>query len=441
VSRYLDAGDVPLAEAALGALAWSEDPAAALPVLLGYADGDRARVAVYAAARAARFARPSAATPILRSVALSASAKVTSRKEVLRIAAELEVPGLVDLLAEVWRMPGQHRDVKAAAASGLAGRMDDPRVPLLLREAVADDPAISAPLLRTHPRDLPERHRAAYGALIAAVCASRDPKVSGTAIAAAPPWYRWTDSVATAVCTAVADLDRRGDRTASPSALFALIGEGMPIARYVAVLDGLLDADAQDVEPDMKDADGTARDTEPGEEPERGWPEQDRPARRRIASIAQTAASYGQGDRDERRMIVTSTAEALTGRAGYVSLALELTATAVDLEGEPEALEAELASLADRATGRDDAAVRAGDCITQLIARKEPWSPAAVLVAAKALARRTDPAAGLIAVRLTAAAGARLDWPGPCRQIISMLRRHPDPAVAEAALDLDTGTA
>jgi hypothetical protein len=426
VLRYLDASDIPLAEAALGALAWSEDPAAALPVLLGYAGGDRARVAVYAATRAARFARPSAAAPILHSVALSTSAKVTSRKEVLRIAAELEIPGLVDLLAEVWRMPGQHRDVKAAAASRFAGQMDDPRVPLLLREAVADDPAISAPLLRTHPRDLPERHRAAYGELIAAVCASQDPKVSGTAIAAAPPWYRWTDSVATAVCTAVADLGRRGDRTASPSALFALISEGMPIARYVAVLDGLLDADAQDVEPDLKDADGTTR---------------DRPARRRIASIAQTASTYEQGDSDERRLILQSTVEALTDRAGYVSLALELTATAVDLEGEPEALKVELVSLADRAAGRYDSAVRAGDRITHLIARKEPWSPAAVLAAADALARRTDPAAGLIALRLTAAAGTRLDWPRPYRQIISTLRRHPDPAVAEAALDLDTGMA
>jgi hypothetical protein len=64
-----------------------------------------------------------------------------------------------------------------------------------------------------------------------------------------------------------------------------------------------------------------------------------------------------------------------------------------------------------------------------------------VLAAAAALARRTDPEAGLIAVHLVAPAGARLGWPGPYRHIVNSLRRHPAPAVAEAALDLDTGSA
>lgn len=448
VLRYIDSTNVPLAEAALGALAWSEGPATALPVLLGYADGDRARVAVYAATRAARFARPSAAAPILRSIALSPSAKVTTRKEVLRIAAELEIPGLVDLLTEVWHTPGQHRDVKAAAASRLAGRMDDPRVRLLLREAAADDPAVSAPLLRMDPRDLPERHRGGYGELIAAVCGSADPKASATALASAPLWYQWSDAVATAVCTAVADLDRRGDRTPLPSGLFALLGQGMPVARYIAVLEGLLDADAQDAERDARDAerdawdgDETARDAEAVDEAGGEWPDQDRPARRRLTSIARAAATYGRGDSDERRMILRCTAEALTGRAGFVSLAAELAATAVDLDGEPAAVTGDLSALADRAVGRYDTAERAGGCVSALVVREQPWNPAAVLAAAEVLARRTDPAAGLIAVRLTAAAGSRLGWPGPYRRVVGTLRRHPDPAVVEAALNLDTGAA
>lgn len=157
--------------------------------------------------------------------------------------------------------------------------------------------------------------------------------------------------------------------------------------------------------------------------------------------IAQTAATYGHGDPDERRLILRSTAEALAARTGFVSLAAELAATAVDLEGEPEAVTGELLALADRAAGRYDAAARAALRVSHLIVRREPWNPAAVLAAAEALARRTDPAAGQIATRLTAAAGAGLGWPGRYRQIVSTLRRHPDPAVAEAALDLDTGAA
>ncbi|WP_243710098.1 hypothetical protein [Micromonospora sp. KC213] len=59
VLRHPDAPEVVIAEAALGALVWTDRPAEALPVLLRYADGDRARVALYAAGRAARHAAPS----------------------------------------------------------------------------------------------------------------------------------------------------------------------------------------------------------------------------------------------------------------------------------------------------------------------------------------------------------------------------------------------
>ena len=431
--RHLDATDISLVEAALGELAWSEDPAAALPTLLGYAGGDRARVAVYAANRAARFARPSAAAPALREVALSTGAKVTSRKEVLRIAAELEIPGLVDLIGEVWRVPGQHRDVKAAAASRLGTLMDDPRVLPLLREAAADDPAISAPLLRTNPRDLPERHRAGYGELIAEVSGTQDPKASGTALAAAPAWYRWTDTVATAVCAAVADPGRRGDRAAPPSALFALLDEGMPIERYVAVLDTLLVADARDEQDETRDESPRDPDAEPDE--------QDRPARRRLISIAGAAASYGRGDLAARRRVLLVTADALAGRAGFACLAAELAADAADLEAAPAAVAAELLALAARVPGRRDAAARAGSRLAGQVRADEPWSPGAVLAGAELLARRPDPETGLIALGLVAAVGRELGWPASCRQVIRTLRRHPDPAVAEAALDVDTGAA
>jgi hypothetical protein len=472
--RYLDSTNIPLAEAALGALAWSEDPAAVLPTLLGYADGDRARVAVYAANRAARFVRPSAAAPALRAVALSTGAKVTSRKEVLRIAAELAIPDLVDLIGEVWRVPGQHRDVKAAAASRLGALMDDPRVLPLLREAAADDPAISAPLLRTNPRSLPERHRAAYGELIAEVSATQDPKASGTALAAAPRWYRWTDTVAAAVCTAVADPTRHGDRTAPPSALFALLDEGMPLEQYVAVLSTLLDADAEDDAEDaaqdaadsaavedtatvdaeqaevtaaadnvadpMDAADSAAVANAAAEEATATEPgERDRPARRRLTSIVQAAVAHRHGEAVLRRRVLLATADTLAARPGFARPAAQLAAGAVELEAEPDAAATQLLALADRTAGRRDAAAVAGEQLAGRLSGDEPWELGAVQAAAAALAARPDAEAGLIAVPLAAAAGRELDWPARCRQIVRMLRNHPDPAVAEAALEVDTG--
>lgn len=420
VLRYLDSTNVPLAEAALGALAWSDDPAAVLPLLLGYADGDRARVAVYAATRAARYARPSAAASALRSVALSPTAKVTSRKEVLRVAAELEIPGLVELLVDAWQLPGQHRDVKAAAVSRLADQMDDPRVLPLLREAVTDDPAVAATLLQLWPFNLPERHRAQYGELIASACALADPNVSATALNAAPRWYRWAPSVADAVCGALTDLDRHGERKMLPQALFTLLREGMPLSRLTAVLEDLLAADAAD--------DAAAADRRP---------DRDRPARRRLLAVVRAGETSTRNDRVGRRPALTTAADALADRVGYVAEAAALTAAAVDLSAGPEELTTQLLGVVSRAAGRYDAAIRAGDQLSSTVQRMRRWNEESVLAAAETLARQPDPAAGLIVVRLLATVGVTLGWPGPFRLVVRTLRQHPDPVVAEAALELD----
>src|SRR6185312_11652809 len=105
-TRYLDASDVTLVEAALGALPWTDRAAEALPILLTYVDGDRARVAVYAATRASRFVQPSVLRRELR-----LDGKVTARKEAVRLLAQLAVPGAPDVLVAAWRSPDQHRDV------------------------------------------------------------------------------------------------------------------------------------------------------------------------------------------------------------------------------------------------------------------------------------------------------------------------------------------
>jgi hypothetical protein len=437
--RYLDSAEVPLVEAALRMLSRSQDPVAALPILLGYTDGDRARVAVYAAGRAARFARPSAAGPVLGSVALSPSAKVTSRKEALRIAADIEIPGLVDLLEAVWRVPGQHRDVKAAAVLRLAGRMDDDRVPALLREAVGDDAAIATQLLRMYPLHLPERHRAAYGQLVAVACDADDPKVSGAALAVAPRWYRWSEAVATVVCTAMTDLSRLGDRAAPPSALFALLAEGMPVPRYRAVLEALLAADArEDREEGQENAQG-GRDGQGGQDG-RG-DERDRAARRLLVQIAQAAIALQARDLADRRALLTVTAQTLAGRPGYARLASMLSASAVDLGAAVEEVSGELLEIAAGVSGRCDAAAQAGACLADMVRTGGLWDPAAVLVAVEALIARDDPDAGLIATYLAGAAGAELGWPEGYRSAVRALRRHSEPAVVEAALDLDISAA
>ena len=109
------------------ALARTDRPADALPELLAHAGDDRARVAVYAATQASRYAAPSRLAEQLRAVLLAPRAKVTSRKEAARLAAtRLPMPRAAALLTEAYAAPGAHVDVRAAVC-GLRGRRCSPR--------------------------------------------------------------------------------------------------------------------------------------------------------------------------------------------------------------------------------------------------------------------------------------------------------------------------
>ena len=115
LAQFLDSDDVLLQEAALAGLAWTDRPDLALPLLLAHAGGDRARVAMYAASRAARYVRPSLLPRLLQPLLSGDGAKVTSRKEAVRLLGELRAPGAGAILTEAW--PTAHRDVRAAIAS------------------------------------------------------------------------------------------------------------------------------------------------------------------------------------------------------------------------------------------------------------------------------------------------------------------------------------
>jgi len=418
ILRYADSAEVPLAEAALGALAWGEDPAAALRLLFAHADGDRARVAVYAATRAARYAAPSVAAQTLRAVVQSPTAKVTSRKEALRIAAQVGIPDTVGLLSDAWHADRQHRHVKATVAARLRDRLDDPRSLPILREAAIGEPDIAAPLLRTHPLDLPVRHRADYGDLIATACRALDPKISVVAFNAAPKWYPWTPSIADVVCAAVTDLDRRGERCAPSTTPLHLLLTGMPLGQYLDVLSTLLDADASD-------------------SPTDALAQRDRPARRRLQSITRATTLIGLTNQAATRPILRAAARVLAARPGYLYQAAQLAATAVDLDADPEQVADDLRQLATLTAGRPGPATTAAAQLTDRIERCDPWNPTSVLAAARVLAGNPDPVAGLIATRLLSAAGPELSWPAPWRAVISTLRTHPEPDVAELALDVD----
>jgi hypothetical protein len=175
-----------VAEAALDALAWTDEPADVLQELLAFADTDRARVAVYAATRCARFTTPerlrSLLVPVLR------GKKATSRKAAVRLLAEHRVPGALAELAAIW--PDAQSDVKRTIVSACRWFLDEETAWDLLSAAAGGEQAVAHSLLELPPQFIAQRHRARYASLVRAVAVRPEPDVAGRALALQPLWSR-----------------------------------------------------------------------------------------------------------------------------------------------------------------------------------------------------------------------------------------------------------
>ncbi|WP_261400256.1 hypothetical protein [Streptomyces sp. CBG31] len=155
VRAWVDAPDVVLAEAALAALARTDRPADTLPDLLAHAGDDRARVALYAAGRAAAHARPSRLRALLAARTAPGTGKVTARKEAVRLAAALlPLPDAAAVLADAYAEPGQHPDVRAACVASGAALLGDERMGEVMADAATGDRVLRTAVLRTHPNEL-----------------------------------------------------------------------------------------------------------------------------------------------------------------------------------------------------------------------------------------------------------------------------------------------
>jgi hypothetical protein len=168
VSRVADLADaiasteVPVQEAALAALVWTDDPAPALPVLLDHLDGDRARVAMYAMPRLARLIARERFVDALAELLARPKLKVTVHKEALRLLGQLATPRAIGLLRETWTKP-LHRDVRIATLHAARSVPSQPVAWEILAEA-ARDPAedIARALVEVPIGNIAAAHRERY---------------------------------------------------------------------------------------------------------------------------------------------------------------------------------------------------------------------------------------------------------------------------------------
>jgi hypothetical protein len=403
VLRHVDDPAVVIAEAALGALAWSDRPDEALPVLLGHAGGDRARVALYAAGRAARHVRPALLPGLLGPVLAGARAKVTSRKEAARLLARYGPPGVMATLLTAYTDPAAHRDVRAAIASAARQRLGDAESWTILAAAVAAGREERLAVLAAAPDEVAARFRPRYAALIVTACRAADREVRDVAFARLPDWTRWADGAGALIEDRLADLDAEVDDQAAGRLAAALDEPGL-----VRTLDRLADREAADDRP--------------------GDPAADRPARRRLETIAQGAARWSVfAPAGADRSALFAAARRLATRPAHLRPALDLLVGAGRLEN--------LDEVADLCAGRPVLAAR----MQREVGNGMYWSslePAVLRGIAAGLAARGDLAGGLLAVAL-AGKGHDEDWPPPWRDLLFGLRRHPEAEVRDEAYAVD----
>ncbi|MFJ1752787.1 hypothetical protein [Kitasatospora sp. NPDC088134] len=420
VRRYLDDPDVLVAEAALGALAWTDDPAAALPDLLAHAGDDRARVALYTASRVARLTPPARLDPLLTGLATgTAGSKVTARKEAVRLAAAHLPPArAAELVAAAFRAPGQHPDVRAAAASRAAELLDAGAVRAVLAEAAeAPEPQVRQAVLGTPPHLLPERHRAFLAGLVTSVAArpGGDPEVVRTAIAALPRWARYAPGAAEVLPSLVADLDdrhtwRQAVRSVQELAVSGLphpVGGAAPGSTAHRALAALLGALPDDPHP------AVARDL---------------PVRRRIEALAWP-------DRSPRyRDLLLAQAELLCPYGELLEIRAAVLARAADPAD--AGFGAAVARLAAALAHRPVLAARLAPALADTVAGSAPLPPAVDAAAGGALLALLPgdgPATGLLVAALADRLGTRSAWTGRWLDVLAALRAHPDPEVRAAA--------
>jgi hypothetical protein len=407
---YLASPQVPLQEAALEGLAWTDEPGRALGQLLAHAGTDRARVAVAAATRCARFVPRAELRQPLQSVLLSDSAKVTARKEAARLLGDHRPPGALDLLLSVVADDHVHRDLRVAIGRSLRGFLDDDRTWRVLGTFPGRSEDEARSLLETAPGQLAPRHRPRFAELVLETCQASTQRVRAEALASLAGWARWADRAPRVACTAIDDLDTGPAWRAALGALTTMLQDrvGWPdTSELVRILAG------REEGPDLN-----------------AGADRDRPSAQRLDAVLHAAAELPRSTRVEHRPELLHIADLLGDRpvltqdeflvrlaaVDWSEPAPAMAALAIRLDDRPLLTESTMGTLAV-ALGRDQAA----------------WGILTLADATDHLIGLGSSGSGALAVQLVGSAGRRFDWPEPWRARLRTLRSHPVEDVAVLA--------
>ncbi|MFE6055248.1 hypothetical protein ACFQ6N_31245 [Kitasatospora sp. NPDC056446] len=422
---YVDSGDAVLAEAALAALPWTARPAEALPVLLGYAGGERARVAVYAAGRAARFTPAHELGPALARIVTDPTVKVTSRKQAVRLAAaHLPLSEATALLEAAYRAPEQHQDVRRVVVEQVVARPAD--LPLWdvlaeIAEGTSDLRTVLAGELR--PYGLPPADRRRYAELVGRLALAEDVMVAGMGAGKLAVWGRYAPEAVEALVPVVTDLAERERWRPAAEAVSAIAWSDAPHPFGGVAPGSLLERTLSRLIEAVRTGGGGAADDE----------SRDEAARQRIEQFS-SRHFYRVEVTADNRARARAVGALLMTEPSLVPQAAPRLCHAIDLDS--ATLGDDLIGLAAVLTDRPLLAGKVAEALPRGENRTPPGEHTAAAV--RRLTEDGGLAAGLFAVRLVALYGPEREWSPQWRAALLALRRHPRPDVRDRALSIWT---
>ena len=411
---FLESKDVFLVEAALGGLAWLDEPGRSLPLLLEQFGSDRARVAVYAVPRCARFIAPRELGAMLERLLATGTMKLTARKEMIRLLGSFPGPDSARLLAAEHAKPELHRDLLIAIGHAARRLLENEGAWRLLEElADSADADVSRSLLDQNADALAPSARSRYVALLLRIARQPDLRLRREVFSALVSWSAGSEeAIARAAADRIADIDEGAEWSSALGALVTACQDGGAPDVLVALVRALLDTPLRE----GHDA-GTERDL---------------PALQRLQRLCQAFCILPE----ENLLVLSSTLESvaalLRSDASLWPAEAALRIAAVRWNDAGSAARVVL-ELAKQAEGEPEFVSALAGTIAERLAASTRWTPEDLFSFLDRLDRDSTVAARLAELSVLRVLGPRLSWNEPCAARLRRLRAHGSASVRSAA--------
>ena len=424
---------VPICEAALGALIWTDRPGQALEILLEHVSTDRARVAMYAIARVSRFVSQQELLTRMEALLARPVLKVTVLKEALRLIGGVGGPRAALLVHQVWQRPGLHRDARIAALHAARGLLDQELAWQMLEQGARQGDVYSAlALAEVQPLSVPARHRARMARVMVSLAEHPEARAQRALYEAmSRPAYGvgdWLELAQAAILEAAAQATQALDQSQVWRAAMGCLVEGTrrqptclePLRRTLVTL---VERSAQErLDPEPRD-------------------ERDMPATQRLGALVQALRGAATSPREPLARALPELAQALGAPEHHVLAAQLRLASHGVRERQPQALVAQILVELDAAQGDPvrqalqpdvEQACAQALCAPGALAQAEAVEQ--TLLALDGLLVASVASAQRVALQALLTLGPAQQWGEPWRERLVRLRRAADPGVRALAL-------